>query len=119
MESYYFDTSIWLDIYEKRGENGEAALNLIFKIILEGDVVLISHIILKELKKLGYSNQNLLGIFKIAKSNSLRMVHTFKNQEKEARGLAKIRNLPLGDVLHAILARDNFACLVTRVWYQN
>ena len=34
-EDFYIDTSIWVDFYEKRGENGESALKLILKIIEE------------------------------------------------------------------------------------
>ena len=35
MKIYYLDTSIWLDFFEKRGKNGEAAFKLIRKIIKE------------------------------------------------------------------------------------
>ena len=37
-----------------------------------------------------------------------------KEQRDEARKIAEERNLPSGDVLHAILARDNNFILVTR-----
>jgi len=32
---FYFDTSIWIDIYEKRGYNGEVAKKLMEKVIKE------------------------------------------------------------------------------------
>ena len=32
---FYFDTSVWLDFHEKRGNNGELALKLIIKIVDE------------------------------------------------------------------------------------
>ena len=52
-KKFYFDTSIWLDYYEKRGKNGEVALKLIEKIIKENHTILCSHIVIKELKNLG------------------------------------------------------------------
>lgn len=52
---YYFDTSIWIDIYDKRGSNGELAFKLLEKIILNDDVVVYSEVVLFELKKLGFS----------------------------------------------------------------
>lgn len=43
MENYfYFDTSIWIDIYDKRGYNGEVAKQLMQKIIHENSFVLYS-----------------------------------------------------------------------------
>lgn len=44
-DAFYFDTSIWLDFYEKRGKNGEAAIKLINKIIKEKDIILYSQLI--------------------------------------------------------------------------
>ena len=51
---YYLDTSIWMDIYEDRiGYNGEPlgdyGLKLLLKIRSEGDALVISDIVMKEL----------------------------------------------------------------------
>ena len=37
-ETFYFNTSIWIDIYDKRGHNGEVAKKLIEKIIIDNFV---------------------------------------------------------------------------------
>jgi predicted nucleic acid-binding protein len=55
IDEYYFDTSIWLDFYEKRGKNGEVALELINKIIRGEKVIFYSDIVVRELKRLGFS----------------------------------------------------------------
>jgi hypothetical protein len=44
----------------------------------------------------------------------IEQVITTKIQSTEAKAIAIKRNLPKGDVIHAILARDNRLILVTR-----
>ena len=55
---YYFDTSIWLDFFEKRDEpnfpKGTWAKELINKIIKEDDKILFSDNNLLELINIGY-----------------------------------------------------------------
>ncbi len=41
-------------------------------------------------------------------------IFTTKHQILEAKNIAKLRNLPKGEVLHAILARDNETIMITR-----
>lgn len=41
-QKYYFDTSIWIDLYLERGENGNVAKKLVRKIILEEEVIAYS-----------------------------------------------------------------------------
>ena len=55
-------------------------------------------------------------LLEIAKPNNLRRVHIYKEQIDEASKLAKQRNVPKADALHAILARDNNAQLISRDW---
>jgi len=114
-ERFYLDTSIWLDVYEKRGENGVAALKLIARIIRKNDFILYSDIIIKELKKLGCFPTEINEILSIARLN-LRKVHIYKEQVEEAVKLASKRNISEGDAFHAILARDNEAYLISRDW---
>ena len=111
LKNYYLDTSIWLDFYESRGRNGEFALKLFEKIICENLVVFYSELIVKELKRLGYSITEIKELFSI--SVNLRKVHIFSEQLVEARKLARKRNIPKNDVLHAILARDNCLQLIS------
>lgn len=116
-EKFYFDTSIWLDYYEKRGKNGEIALKLINKIIEENHVILYSTSIIKELKALGYFLNEINEILSIAKPKNIRLVHVSKVQIEEAEKFASQRNIPRRDAFHAVLARDNEARLITRDYH--
>ena len=110
---FYLDTSIWLDIIEKRGYHGEIAKQLMEKIILGGHEIVYSDVILKELKDLGYAQDDLYTIISIIKRKTQR-VHKNDDQIAEAKKRAKQRNIPYGDVLHAVIARDNEAQLISR-----
>lgn len=114
MEQYYFDTSIWVDIYERRGEHGEAAQKLIALIILNDWVVCYSDSTIIELKGLGYTEQAIRTMLEIAKPDHIRRVHTNREQIALARALAKQRDIPMRDALHAVLARDHGMQLVSR-----
>ena len=109
---YYFDTSIWIDLYQKRGENGERAKQLVKKIILEEDTITYSDFTIVELKRLGFYNNEINDILGIAKDN-LERIHIFKGQIEEARKLARERNVPHKDALYAVLARDNQLQLIS------
>jgi len=111
---FYFDTSIWIDIYDERGSNGEVALKLMKKIILNEDVVIYSDVVFVELKKLGFSENEISQISSIARPDHIKRVQSTKDQIEGAKRLAKQRDVPLRDALHAILARDHEAQLVSR-----
>lgn len=113
-ENFYFDTSIWIDFHEKRGENGEVAKKLFRKIIEKDNIISYSELIVAELKRLGYTKDEINVILAIAKPDNLRRVHIYQEQIDEARRLAKQRNVPKADALHAILCRDNDAQLISR-----
>lgn len=112
--AYYFDTNIWLDHGEKRGQHGKGALQLILRIIKENAVILYSDMLLRELRQLGYAPEEIATFFKIVKQNNLRHVHITREQKAEAMRIAFQRNIPKGDALHAILARDHDALLISR-----
>ena len=114
MRSFYFDTSIWIDIYEKRGYNGEVAKKLMEKVIKEDSVIVYSDLVVKEFKRIGYSEHEINVILSIAKPGHIRRIHLTKGQLIEAKQLFKQRDVPLGDIFHAILARDHEAQLVSR-----
>lgn len=111
---YYLDTSIWLDFYEKRGKNGESAQKLLHAILENGEFILYSDWHLNELKKLGYVIEDFNKMLSVAKPAKIQRVHIYREQREEARKLALQRKIPPGDALHAILARDNEAILVSR-----
>jgi predicted nucleic acid-binding protein len=112
-EKFYLDTSIWLDIYEKRGENSKEALALLEHLIKEEKVILFSDLVLKELKSLGYTQSQVNEILSFAQS-LIQRIHMTRTQIEKAKDIAIKRNIPKGDALHAILARDNEAQLISR-----
>jgi predicted nucleic acid-binding protein len=112
--NFYFDTSIWLDFYEKRGDNGEKALKLIMKIIKKDHTLFYSDMNLKELKLLGYSQEEINSILKTLKPHWIKHVHMYKEQLEEARKLGRQRDIPMKDALHAIISRDNDLQLISR-----
>tara|TARA_Y100000310_G_C20137703_1_gene558822 strand:+ start:135 stop:542 length:408 start_codon:yes stop_codon:yes gene_type:complete len=113
-EKYYFDTSIWVDFYDKRGYNGEQAKLLLKKIIMEDKIVIYSDFVVKELKDLGFSDFEIHDMIGIAKPDHVKRIHITKQQAEEAKRLTKQRDIPFGDALHAVLARDHEAQLVSR-----
>lgn len=113
---YYFDTSIWIDIYDKRGYNGEVAKKLMEKIIIQDSYVLYSDVVVLELQRLGFFENEINHMFGIAKPDNIKRAQSSRTQIEEANRVAKQRNVPLRDALHAILARDNEAQLVSRDW---
>ncbi|MDO8642753.1 MAG: PIN domain-containing protein [Candidatus Woesearchaeota archaeon] len=115
-QHFYFDTSIWMDIYDERGHNGEVARKLMEKIVMDDDIVLYSDAIVAELKKLGFSEYEINQMFSIAKPDHIRRVQSTKNQIEEAQRVAQQRDVPRRDALHAILARDHEAQLISRDW---
>src|SRR3989338_582322 len=106
MRAYYLDTSVWLDVFEKRGKNGRYALKLITKIIKENLKIAYSDLNVKEFKNLSYGKDEVSSIFSLAKPNNITHIHIYRNQLEEARKLARQRNVPQKDALHAILCRD-------------
>lgn len=116
MTVYYLDTSIWLDIHYKRGKNGEAAMKLVEKIVLGDDSVLYSDVVIRELEEIGLFKYDINYLLSVAKPDHIKRVHSTKVQIEEATKLAKQRNVPLRDALHAILSRDNEAQLVSQDW---
>ncbi len=115
---YYVDTLIWRDYYENRKDRfrpiGEWAFEF-FKIAIKTDsLILYSDIIESELGK-DYDSEEIKEILKIISTTGLlKQIKIFPTQFKEASILSKKRQVPFGDALNAILARDNNAVLVSR-----
>lgn len=117
IERYYIDTSIWMDLLEDRkGYNneplGDYALKLFALIKAKKATLIISDLLIRELEgfySLGEINGMMLPFQKI-----IEKIIATKKQRIEARKIAEERNLPPGDCLHAILARDNNFILITR-----
>ena len=111
---YYLDTSIWLDYYEKRGKNGEEAVKLILKIMERQRVVCFSDYHTIELKRLNYNLDQIAEMLKIVKPHLLRRIHLQRHHSRISRQLASQRSIPPGDALHALLAKENDATLISR-----
>ncbi len=117
LEKYYFDTSIWIDLIENRKgfDNepiGNYALKLFAVIKLRKDELYISDVTVKELRKFYDAeeiNSMILPFEKI-----IRKIYSSEEQRLSARIIARQRNVPSADVLHAILARDHTLKLITR-----
>src|SRR3989344_6763374 len=113
-KSFYFDTSIWIDIYCKRGINGEFAKRLLEKIIVNDYTIFYSDAIVAELKKLDFSENEIKTILGIVEPCKIRRIHIFKEEMLRARKLSKQRRVPWRDAMHILLAKDNCAEFVSR-----
>ncbi|MDP2749393.1 MAG: PIN domain-containing protein [Nanoarchaeota archaeon] len=112
---YYIDTSIWIDLYEDRkGFNGEPlgdyALKLLSFINSGTGKLVITDFLIRELSH-NYSLEEINGMFNPFCYDK---IFVSENQRKEAERIAKERDVPKGDALHAIIARDNNLLLVSR-----
>lgn len=116
MKKYYLDTSIWIDLFEDRNEPNfaktEYAIRLIDFVLSNGEIIIYSGIVLSELMSQGYSKYEIKEFWRDLRPY-LCFVRPNKYMLGKARDIAIKRNLPKGDVLHAILARENRAILVS------
>ena len=112
---FYLDTSIWRDLQENRSDRfrplGEWAFELLRKIREERHTVIYSDMVIDELRK-KYSLPEIQEM--LSRAYQLEKVVTSKEHAEEAARLCKSLQIPFGDCLHAILARDNNAIIVTR-----
>jgi predicted nucleic acid-binding protein len=115
-DKYYVDTSIFIDYIENRADSlrplGEWAHRLLAHIAAEGGVLLVSDVLEREL--VGHGTQP--GIDEISADFGIvvKRLRSTTSQCKEAASVAKARKVPLGDALHAVMARDEGAILITR-----
>lgn len=117
VRKYLIDTCIWLDIIEDRkgymGEPlGDYAAKFFLKITLIKEKIIISNFLIQELKR-KISDNAINSMFK-PYENMIERVFSTKNQLEEAKKLGIERLIPRGDALHAIMARDENAILITR-----
>jgi hypothetical protein len=72
MPAYYLDTNIWLDHYENRGKRGKTAKRLFRKLIAESAIVYYSDLHIKELKRVGYTLDEIRTIFRVIQPKNTR-----------------------------------------------
>ena len=113
MERFLFDTAIWIDIYEDRkGFNNEPLGKPALELLLKAERFVIANFTIRELEtKLSLEQIN--GMFKLWEYKMDKILATEK-QEKEAKEISFTRNVPSGDALHAIIARDHDLILIAR-----
>ena len=117
-KKYYIDTSIWIDYYENRRDNlrplGDWAFELFKKIRASNEIALYSDLVVDELLE-KFTEAEVWQIFNIlATGGQLKRLAAKNEQIREAIAIARELKTPYKDTLHAILARDNSAILVTR-----
>lgn len=115
-ERFYLDTSIWLDFFENRDEpnmpKSDWARELIANIISGKDIIVFSDINLIELCGAGYLEFDIEDSLQKLRLSIIKVEATEK-QLGVAGDLAFKRDVPRGDALHALIARDYHAVLVT------
>ena len=113
---YYIDTAIWRDLHENRKDKsknlGELALELFVKIRINREKILYSDFVVGELSH-AYDKETIEKLFKNV-AEFLEKVEIEERQIKEAAALCKKLNIPFGDALHGVLAKDNNAIMITR-----
>ena len=114
---YYVDTSIWIDLVEDRkGYNDEPlgtyALKLFAMIKAKKHKMVVSDLLVRELES-KYSMEEINGMM-LPFQKIMEKVFVTREQRDEAKKIAEERNLPPGDVLHAIVARNNNYIMITR-----
>ncbi len=116
-EKFYVDTSIWMDLLEDRkGYNneplGEYALKLFSLIKAKKNTLIITDLLIRELES-NYSMEEINGMV-LPFQKIIEKIFVTKEQRDEAKRIGQERNLPPGDALHAIIARDHKLIMITR-----
>lgn len=115
-EKYYLDTSIWMDYYEDRKDSskniGEFAFKFLCKLLASKSIIVVSSFVQRELE----ANYSLDKIRSMTTPFEKLMERIEISDEaiEEAKEISKSRNLPFGDALHAVLARNSKAIMITR-----
>jgi len=113
---YYIDACIWRDYWENRSDRfrplGEWAFRFL-RSIADQDIVLISEMLLDELHK-KYAPEEVVEMLDVVPAASRVDISVSSLQESEAKSLARERGVAFGDALHAVLARDCGATMITR-----
>jgi len=122
MKRFYVDTNIWLDFALDRKDGvrplGEFAFQFLKKCIRNKWRVFCSDAVLSELGEKMPPDQIEERCFKIVSEQKLlERVRCSGRQVAEAEAVSKNEKLPFVDALHAIIARDNNAVVVSRDWH--
>ncbi len=116
-KKFLIDTAIWIDLYEDRVgyQNeplGDYALKLLARIQAAKETIVLTDFLMRELES-RYSLAQINGMFKPF-GTLVQRVMVNPSQMQEAKKVSIERNVPRGDALHAIIARDEGCILITR-----
>jgi hypothetical protein len=116
-KKFYLDTAIWRDYFEDRKDGirplGEFAFQFLKNCEKKGCTVLYSGLVVEELKS-DYPKERVAEVFSSFK-HFIVEVPISNEQISEARKVvSSVKGTHIKDVIHAILARDNCAVMITR-----
>ncbi len=119
MKKFYVDTSVWLDFALGRSDGvrplGELAFQFFKKCIRERWLVLYSDVTIVELCKCIKPLEVEEKCFRVMlDANLLSKASLSKEEPAEAENISKRYKVPFADALHAVIARDNSATIVSR-----
>lgn len=117
-KKFYLDTCIWRDFFEDRKDNlkplGEFAFQFLKKCVKNNAEIIVSDAVIFELEA-KLSKENVKELFSSFGNIILNVIADHKQLYQAKNEWKKInKQIPFKDVLHAIIARDNKAVLVTR-----
>ena len=116
VEKFYLDACVWIDYYSDRKDCskdlGEIAFHLLSRLLASGSRIIVSDFLLMELEKV-CSLDEIRGLT-IHFEKMIEKVCVSEEQINFARCIAENRGIPKGDAVHAIIARDCGAILVSR-----
>ncbi|MFH1917192.1 MAG: PIN domain-containing protein [Nanoarchaeota archaeon] len=112
---YYVDTCIWMDFLEDRKDPqkdlSKIAFQFLRKLQEQKKTIIISTPLMAELQE--WCDPAVINGLFLPFANAIK-IQPRQEQAIEARKLAKTLKIPFTDALHAILARDAAAIVVTR-----
>jgi len=114
---FYIDTNIWVDWFEDRKGFHEELLGeyaeKLFTIIREQrHIIIVTNLILFELES-DFSMDEINGMMRSFKEQ-IQHVQIGKDINNRAKVISNERNIPKGDVIHALVAKEQNALLITR-----
>ncbi len=114
---FYLDTCIWRDYFENREDRlrpiGEWAFALIRQIIENEDLIIYSEIVNEELMQ-DYPAEKIHSLLEIVPHKLLIEVNASSEEVEKSISISRALKIPRNDVLHALIAKNKKAILVTR-----
>lgn len=105
MNKYYLDIQIWIDCLQGRSK--------IIDNLLQRNAIIIYSDILEEELLMKFLREELAYKLSLIPSENIIKIKLNEIQYMTAEKIAKRNNLGINDVIHAVIARDNQATLIT------